>query len=529
MIDWDAVPRITDHRQFGGREPWFNGWPFGSIAIDPRGRRILTGGARGLRLYEAATGELIRTFEGRGNIGSTYERIGFSADGREAFAHIGGALETSALGVWDVETGALSRTLDESGGGNVSALSRDGRRALARDGKAEAALWDLEAGRVLRTMKPRPEGGLSAAVFLGPGADRAVATLGGTTATLWDLESGAQLWTQSIGGAYVLAAPADGSWFAAVGSNGQVRVHDGATGTRRFVLGEPAREFENSGLSMDVSADGRRLAAVSGTHLRVWDLAARALLASLEIEKETAVAFSPDGRWIAYGGPRGTLARFSPGDPLPETTRSARPAHTKPVTRVAFGEGGDLFSAEDHGLLLRWREDGTATRVQPGDAPPRLLPSTGTDVVTQTPPAWLKDLESAIAREIARNDDLGSFGTVAGATLAATIMAGNGVQVWDLAKSPARPIQEIHIGSTPGSHVFSSTRQIALHPDGRRIAIATTRGDAPLQIWDARDGLPLAVCLGHEAEVTAVAWSADGTHLASGSADRTVRLWKIGA
>jgi WD40 repeat protein len=68
-------------------------------------------------------------------------------------------------------------------------------------------------------------------------------------------------------------------------------------------------------------------------------------------------------------------------------------------------------------------------------------------------------------------------------------------------------------------HVFS----VAFSPDGSRIA--TGSNDTTVCIWDAQTGERLLVLNGHEQYVMDVAWSPDGKLLASASGDTTVRLW----
>jgi WD40 repeat protein len=66
---------------------------------------------------------------------------------------------------------------------------------------------------------------------------------------------------------------------------------------------------------------------------------------------------------------------------------------------------------------------------------------------------------------------------------------------------------------------------LAYSPDGTLIATGDT--DRTVQLWDAATGERLQVLEGHENWIRTVAFSPDGTTLASGSSDTAVRLWPI--
>jgi WD40 repeat protein len=76
-------------------------------------------------------------------------------------------------------------------------------------------------------------------------------------------------------------------------------------------------------------------------------------------------------------------------------------------------------------------------------------------------------------------------------------------------------------------HITFSVQSVAFSADGKRIVTAS-RGDQIARVWDAGSGAEVLTLKGHSHSVRKVAWSRDGTRIATAGElvdDNTVRIW----
>jgi WD40 repeat protein len=66
---------------------------------------------------------------------------------------------------------------------------------------------------------------------------------------------------------------------------------------------------------------------------------------------------------------------------------------------------------------------------------------------------------------------------------------------------------------------------VAYGPDGKTLASGSY--DKTIKLWDVATGKELATPTSHTNRVYSVAFSPDGKTLASGSLDKTIKLWDV--
>lgn len=230
------------------------------------------------------------------------------------------------------------------------------------------------------------------------------------------------------------------------------------------------------------SRDGRFMAGadVRG-NVRVWRIADRALIQTLEAAEPTlsgptvGLSFSPDGRTLATAR-RNMLDRWST-----ETWERVVPptAAQGGIRALAYRSDGAVAIAAGNGEISVYES---------GEKPVK---------------AWRLDsvLEYPVA--IAFSAQGRYFGA----------RSKGGTQIWDLGQNKSI-INLAATGSAPGAFAFA--------PEGESVAIGG--GANTINVFALPDGRELAR-MPHEAAVVAIAFSADGSTIASAGADAFIHVW----
>jgi WD40 repeat protein len=446
-------------------------------------------------------------------------RLGTTAQARYSLLQ---SLAQPVRGVLSVPSGVVT----------ALAYSPDGARLAAGYSGGAIRLWDLASHKMISatTWGATP----LALAFTSGGRQLEVADAGAVGT--WNLASAARITARP------LASPAQGDAVAfspngqtvATGSaDGNVRLWDTAT---QQEIGPPMSSDAQPVAAVAFSPDGALVAAGSADgNVELWDTATQqeagtALVAgSTEVD---ALAFSPDGKLLATGGQDGTARLW---DVATESQVGATMATGDAISTMTFGTSGTtLATAESDGATELWNvstqaQTGAALTVQGSAGVSALAFSPAADALaTGNGNGSIELWNPAGFHQPSPLLGLGPVGVAAAAaghppaafsadgSLLATSTGHGSVRVWDVAgKRPAGP---------PMSS-YRTVTGLALSPDGKILAVA----GSGVQLWQTATGQRIGTALpavGH-GRYRAVAFSPDGTMLATLDANGTARIWNV--
>ena len=507
------------------------------IAYSPVGDRFAIATPIGVWIYDAESGVEVmflagdkteRTLLPGMNLVTS---VAFSPDGRTiasgSFDHIR---------LWDVYTGEQTETLEgeDSAFSTSVAFSPEGD-TIASGGTADRKIliWDIHAAQILGRFEGKTDSSyfIASVVFSPDGGTLASTSRDDNTIQLWNVHTGEHVHTL-FGHTEVVnsvAFSSDGHTLASASNDNTIRLWNVLTGEHRQTVSEHNTDVT----SVAFSPDGSTLASAGYTTILLRNLRTEEdqKIYLWPVERVQSIAFSPNGHTLVSGDRNGNVHRWDVRSGINIQTIEG---HTPSVSSIAFNPQGFMLASGSSQVKTLRLWDTSSDRRNPrlvdgywGPVTSLLFSSDGSTIATSSdsPNHAIILLNQHVSRNESRIErELDRYRTGKGSQDESEHAPDPlGIWLWDVSTGE----RTLSLGDR--SH---GAECMAFSPDGSMLASAQAalgEGRASLDylvhVWDVRTGDKVKTFEGHVAKVNCVEFSPDGTLLASGSENGTIRLW----
>ncbi|WP_431659214.1 WD40 repeat domain-containing protein [Pantanalinema rosaneae] len=447
----------------------------------------------------------------------------------------------------------------ETFGGVVSvAFSPDGKRLATSDTSGDIQIWQLPSGSQLVNCKGHEH--WVWAVAFSPDGQFLASASDDYRVKLWDVETGTCLKT-FIGHTYSINAIAfspNGRYIATSSQDATIRIWDLQAPARSSegdassslvvdtcmqLLGHQGRvwsvAFHPVGSSEPPGMDTILASGSEDRTIKLWDIKTGSCLQTLTGHQEwvKSVAFSPDGQMLASGSFDHTLKLW---DLQTGGCLNTLRGHSSTVTMVAFSSSGQLVSSSYDQTLKLWNiTTGQCMRTLQGhgnriwavafDPTGEWLASGGDDHAAKL---WQVSTGQCTKTIKGHRNAVMAIALNADRHYLASGHEDQTIRIWDLSTEKCCQTLYGHtnrVWSVAFAPPFKSSAVEAQNPDSAATILASGSGDRTIKLWNWRTGQCLKTLYGHSSWVWSVAFSPNGAWLASSSYDRTIKLWDVDA
>ncbi|KPJ91936.1 MAG: hypothetical protein AMJ53_10385 [Gammaproteobacteria bacterium SG8_11] len=396
-------------------------------------------------------------------------------------------------------------------------------------------LWDTETRQIIKEITTEHDSAISSLSF-SPDGNLLISTGYDKIIRLWDPISGNLLDEivtdyDDVYGIECATFSPDGKLIAGIGNSlrsSSIRLYDPISGSQ---VGKPFPSESLNFKSIVFSPDGKLIASIIDYEntVQIWDPSTGQLVSTISTDHESninSIAFSPDGELITSTGSDRTIRLWDVnthervGKPFPERTYAVRNLAFSPdgnylasggedktvhIWMPKIGQEIDIFTIEPPKLVLSLAY-----------SPDGRILAIGTfdgDIHLVDSVTGFPVLDPLTVMHSARSLSFHPYGKL-------LVSGGDfGIDLWDLASG-------MRVGDSLSSFENQSEPviSVAFSPDGSIIASADE--DGIIRLWDSENTEQLGdSIIGDPFGLNSIAFNPDGEILASAGFDGAIRLW----
>ena len=341
-----------------------------ALAFSPDGTRLASGSKdKTVRLWDLTDADKWRTLQkhtGWTNV------LAFSPDGKM----LASGSTDKTIQLWNTTTGEpLATFTGHIKGITALAFSPDSTTLVSGSSDGTIRFWDTENGDPLADRITGHTPWIRAATFVKDSSTLASAAFNGII-TFWDVKTSQKSTIQAAGHQDwfpTLAFSPDGTKLVSVGAEGTtvswrpdhlIRLTDVKTGRELATL-----PYTMGARKLTFSADGKTVAFSGLGEIRLWntetgdeqvmpiaDLTNLGLGRHNNIPTVSALAFSPDGRWLVSGTEAGKIQMWdvATGEALVAFAEPMMPENPGGISALVFSPDRTLLAAGVHSQIRLW-------------------------------------------------------------------------------------------------------------------------------------------------------------------------------
>ena len=454
--------------------------------------------------YAMSNPELVFNSAHSGSINS----ISYSPDG----AYLASSSDDKTIKLWEVETGRLLRTLTGHTDDVYSvAYSPDEKYVASSSSDETIKIWEVATGNCIKTLTGHTS--YVRSVSYSPDGKYLASGSWDETVKLWEVATGECIKTFEGHNSYInsVCYSSNGVYLASGAYDNTIRLWKVATG-------ECIKTFEGHTSYVDsvcYSPDGKYVASASDDKtIKIWEVETGECIKTVNTGSVYSVCYSPDGKYLASGLIFETkLWEVATGECIktlfgghhiaysPDGAYLATVINGIEICKVLTGERIKTMGDKSHVVYsVAYSPDGSYLANVSYDEIKLWEAKSG---------KYIKALSGHIrwVNFVCYSPD-GKY-----------LASGSGdktVKLWEVATGDCIKTFEGHT---------DDVNFVCYSPDGKYLA--SSSDDKTIKLWEVKTGECIKTFEGHTDDVNSICYSPDGKYLASGNRDKTIKLWEV--